>query len=226
MLLHIQRVLTEGQVARCRALLDEAKWVDGRETSGHLAARVKHNRQVDETTPEAREMGNIIISALERTPLFMAAALPLRVFPPLFNRYEPGMAFGNHVDNAIREVAGSAARVRTDLSATLFLSGREEYDGGELVVDDTYGAHQVKLPAGDLILYPASSLHRVAPVTRGARLASIFWVQSMVRDDEERALLFDLDMAIAQVSEGAPGSRAVVGLTNCYHNLLRRWSDT
>jgi PKHD-type hydroxylase len=226
MLLHIQRVLTEGQVARCRALLDEAKWVDGRETSGHLAARVKHNRQVDETTPEAREMGNIIISALERTPLFMAAALPLRVFPPLFNRYEPGMAFGNHVDNAIREVAGSAARVRTDLSATLFLSGREEYDGGELVVDDTYGAHQVKLPAGDLILYPASSLHRVVPVTRGARLASIFWVQSMVRDDEERALLFDLDMAIAQVSEGAPGSRAVVGLTNCYHNLLRRWSDT
>jgi PKHD-type hydroxylase len=136
------------------------------------------------------------------------------------------MAFGNHVDNAIREVAGSAARVRTDLSATLFLSGREEYDGGELVVDDTYGAHQVKLPAGDLILYPASSLHRVAPVTRGARLASIFWVQSMVRDDGERALLFDLDMAIAQVSEGAPGSRAVVGLTNCYHNLLRRWSDT
>jgi PKHD-type hydroxylase len=226
MLLHIERVLTEGQVARCRTLLEEAKWVDGRETSGHLAARVKHNRQVDEATPEAREMGNIIISALERTPLFMAAALPLRVFPPLFNRYEPGMAFGNHVDNAIREVAGSAARVRTDLSATLFLSGREEYDGGELVVDDTYGAHQVKLPAGDLILYPASSLHRVAPVTRGARLASIFWVQSMVRDDEERALLFDLDMAIAQVSEGAPGSRAVVGLTNCYHNLLRRWSDT
>jgi PKHD-type hydroxylase len=136
------------------------------------------------------------------------------------------MAFGNHVDNAIREVAASAARVRTDLSATLFLSLREEYDGGELVVDDTYGAHQVKLPAGDLILYPASSLHRVTPVTRGVRLASIFWVQSMVRDDGERALLFDLDMAIAQVSEVAPGSPAVVGLTNCYHNLLRRWSDT
>jgi PKHD-type hydroxylase len=226
MLLHIERVLTEGQVARCRTLLEEAKWVDGRETSGHLAARVKHNRQVDEATPEARELGNIIITALERTPLFMASALPLRVFPPLFNRYEPGMAFGNHVDNAIREVSTSAARVRTDLSATLFLSPREEYDGGELVVDDTYGAHQVKLPAGDMILYPASSLHRVTPVTRGVRLASIFWVQSMVRDDGERALLFDLDMAIGQVSEAAPGSPAVVGLTNCYHNLLRRWADT
>jgi PKHD-type hydroxylase len=226
MLLHIERVLTEGQVARCRALLEEAKWVDGRETSGHLAARVKHNRQVDEATPEAREMGNIIITALERTPLFMAAALPLRVFPPLFNRYEAGMAFGNHVDNAIREVATSAARVRTDLSATLFLSPREEYDGGELVVDDTYGAHQVKLPAGDMILYPASSLHRVTPVTRGVRLASIFWVQSMVRDDGERALLFDLDMAIGQVSVAAPGHPSVVGLTNCYHNLLRRWADT
>jgi len=225
MLLHIERVLTEAQIVRCRILLDEAKWVDGRETSGHLAARVKHNRQVDEGTPEAREMGNIIVSALERTPLFMAAALPLRVFPPLFNRYEPGMAFGNHVDNAIREVTGSGLRVRTDLSATLFLSAREEYDGGELVVDDTFGAHQVKLPAGDMILYPASSVHRVSPVTRGVRLASIFWVQSMVREDGERSLLFDLDMAIAQVSEAAPGNPGIVALTSCYHNLLRRWSD-
>lgn len=225
MLLHIERVLTEAQIARCRTLLDEAKWVDGRETSGHLAAPVKHNRQADEGTLEAREMGNIIVSALERTPLFMAAALPLRVFPPLFNRYEPGMAFGNHVDNAIREVAGSGLRVRTDLSATLFLSAREEYDGGELMVDDTYGAHQIKLPAGDMILYPASSLHRVMPVTRGVRLASIFWVQSMVREDGERSLLFDLDMAIAQVSEAAPGNPGIVALTSCYHNLLRRWSD-
>lgn len=225
MLLHIPKVLTARQVAHCRTLLDDAKWVDGRETSGHLAARVKHNRQVDEGTPEAREMGNIIVSALERTPLFMAAALPLRVFPPLFNRYEPGMAFGNHVDNAIREVTGSGLRVRTDLSATLFLSAREEYDGGELVVDDTFGAHQVKLPAGDMILYPASSVHRVSPVTRGVRLASIFWVQSMVREDGERSLLFDLDMAIAQVSEAAPGNPGIVALTSCYHNLLRRWSD-
>ena len=225
MLLHIPKVLTARQVAHCRTLLDDAKWVDGRETSGHLAARVKHNRQVDEATPEAREMGSIVVSALERTPLFMAAALPLRVFPPLFNRYEPSMAFGAHVDNAIRELTSSPLRVRTDLSATLFLSAPEEYDGGELVVDDTYGAHSVKLPAGDMILYPATSLHRVIPVTRGARLASIFWVQSMVRDDGERSLLFDLDMAISQVSEATPDSSGVVALTSCYHNLLRRWAD-
>ncbi len=225
MLLHIPKVLTDSQVAYCRTLLDDAKWVDGRETSGHLAARVKHNRQVDEGTPEARELGSIVVSALERTPLFMAAALPLRVFPPLFNRYEPGMAFGAHVDNAIRELTSSPLRVRTDLSATLFLSAPEEYDGGELVVDDTYGAHSVKLPAGDMILYPATSLHRVLPVTRGARLASIFWVQSMVRDDGERSLLFDLDVAISQVSEATPDNPGVVALTSCYHNLLRRWAD-
>lgn len=225
MLLHIPKVLTDSQVAYCRTLLDDAKWVDGRETSGHLAARVKHNRQVDEGTPEARELGSIVVAALERTPLFMAAALPLRVFPPLFNRYEPGMAFGAHVDNAIRELTSSPLRVRTDLSTTLFLSAPEEYDGGELVVDDTYGAHSVKLPAGDMILYPATSLHRVLPVTRGARLASIFWVQSMVRDDGERSLLFDLDMAISQVSEATPDNPGVVALTSCYHNLLRRWAD-
>ncbi len=225
MLLHIPRVLTESQVARGRALLEDAKWVDGRTTAGHLSARAKHNLQVAEGTPEAREMGEVIVTALERTPLFMSAALPLRVFPPLFNRYEPGMAFGAHVDNAVRQVAGSPLRVRTDLSATLFLSRPEEYDGGELVVDDTYGAHSVKLPAGDLILYPATSLHRVNPVTRGVRLASIFWVQSMVADDAERSLLFDLDMAISQVSETSPDGPAVVALTGCYHNLLRRWSQ-
>ncbi|MFI5375661.1 MAG: Fe2+-dependent dioxygenase [Candidatus Rokuibacteriota bacterium] len=225
MLLHIPKVLREAQVAHCRATLENAKWVDGRETSGHLAARVKRNLQVDEATPEAREMAHVVVTALERTPLFMAAALPLRVFPPLFNRYEPGMAFGAHVDNAIRELTSSPLRVRTDLSATLFLSRPEEYDGGELVVDDTYGAHSVKLPAGDMILYPASSLHRVNPVTRGIRLASIFWVQSMVGDDTERSLLFDLDMAISQVAETSPDSPAVVALTGCYHNLLRRWSQ-
>ncbi len=225
MLLHIPRVLTDAQVANCREIMEAAKWVDGRETSGHLAARVKQNLQVDEATPEAREMGNIVVTALERTPLFMAAALPLKVFPPLFNRYEPGMAFGAHVDNAIRELTSSPQRVRTDLSATLFLSRPEEYDGGELVIDDTYGAHSVKLPAGDLILYPATSLHRVQPVTRGARLASIFWVQSMVRDDGERSLLFDLDMAISRVSEAQPDNPGVVALTSCYHNLLRRWAD-
>ena len=225
MLLHIPKVVTEAQVALCRAIMETAKWVDGRETSGHLAARVKQNLQVDEATPEAREMGNVVVTALERTPLFMAAALPLKVFPPLFNRYEPGMAFGAHVDNAIRELTSSPQRVRTDLSTTLFLSHPGEYDGGELVVDDTYGAHSVKLPAGDMILYPATSLHRVLPVTRGARLASIFWVQSMVRDDGERSLLFDLDMAISQVSEPAPDNPGVVALTGCYHNLLRRWAD-
>ena len=225
MLLHIPKVLTEAQVAHCRAIMETAKWVDGRETSGHLAARVKQNLQVDEATPEAREIGNVVVTALERTPLFMAAALPLKVFPPLFNRYEPGMAFGAHVDNAIRELTSSPQRVRTDLSATLFLSRPGEYDGGELVVDDTYGAHSVKLPAGDMILYPAASLHRVQPVTRGARLASIFWVQSMVRDDGERSLLFDLDMAISQVSEPDPDDSGVVALMSCYHNLLRRWAD-
>lgn len=224
MLLHIPKVLTESQVARGRTVLEDAKWVDGRTTAGHLSARVKHNLQVAEGTQEAREMGEIVVTALERTPLFMSAALPLRVFPPLFNRYEPGMAFGAHVDNAIRQVAGSPLRVRTDLSGTLFLSRPEEYDGGELVVDDTYGAHSVKLPAGDMILYPASSLHRVQPVTRGVRLASIFWVQSMVGDDAERSLLFDLDVAIGQVSETSPDSPAVVALTGCYHNLLRRWA--
>ena len=225
MLLHIPRVLTESQVERGRALLADAKWVDGRATAGHLSARAKNNLQVAEGTPEAREMGEVIVTALERTPLFMSAALPLRVFPPMFNRYEPGMAFGAHVDNAVRQVAGSPLRVRTDLSATLFLSRPEEYDGGELVIDDTYGAHSVKLPAGDLILYPATSLHRVQPVTRGARLASIFWVQSMVRDDGERSLLFDLDMAISRVTEAQPDNPGVVALTSCYHNLLRRWAD-
>jgi PKHD-type hydroxylase len=225
MLLHIPRVLTESQIARGRPLLEQAQWVDGRATAGHLSARAKHNLQVAEGTPEARELGEVVVTALERTPLFMSAALPLRVFPPLFNRYEPGMTFGAHVDNAIRQVAGSPLRVRADLSATLFLSAPEEYDGGDLVVDDTYGAHSVKLPAGDLILYPATSLHRVQPVTRGVRLASIFWVQSMVRDDGERGLLFDLDMAIGQVSEAQPDHPGVVALTSCYHNLLRRWAD-
>jgi len=225
MLLHVPKVLTPAQVARGRALLDDAKWVDGRMTAGHLSARAKRNLQVAEGTPEARELGDVIVTALERNPLFMSAALPLRVFPPLFNRYEPAMAFGAHVDNAIRQVAGAPLRVRTDLSATLFLTAPEEYDGGALVVDDTYGAHSVKLPAGDMILYPATSLHRVNPVTRGARLASIFWVQSMVRDDGERALLFDLDTAISQLGEAAPDNPGVVSLTSCYHNLLRRWAD-
>ncbi|HKX01403.1 MAG TPA: Fe2+-dependent dioxygenase [Methylomirabilota bacterium] len=176
------------------------------------------------TTPDRRHGLQPIVPATSRVRQ-RSRALPLKVFPLLFNRYEAGMAFGAHVDNAIRELTSSPQRVRTDLSATLFLSRPGEYDGGQLVVDDTYGAHSVKLPAGDMILYPATSLHRVQPVTRGARLASIFWVQSMVRGDGERALLFDLDMAISQVSEAAPDDPGVVALTSCYHNLLRRWAD-
>jgi PKHD-type hydroxylase len=225
MLLHVPKVLTDAQVAHCRELMARAAWVDGRVTAGHQSARAKDNLQIAEGSPEAREMGDLIVAALERNPLFVSAALPLRVFPPLFNRYEATMAFGAHVDNAVRQVTGTSFRLRTDLSTTLFLSRPDEYEGGELVVEDTYGTHAVKLPAGDLILYPATSLHRVNPVTRGARLASFFWIQSMVRDDGRRALLFDLDMAIDQVNQALPAHGAVVALTSCYHNLLRQWAD-
>ena len=225
MLLHVPKVLTDAQVARCRELMGRAPWVDGRVTAGHQSARAKDNRQIVEGSPEARELGDTIVGALERNPLFVSAALPLRVFPPLFNRYEPGMAFGSHVDNAVRQVTGTPFRLRTDLSITLFLSQPDEYDGGELVVEDTYGAHAVKLPAGDLILYPATSLHHVNAVTCGTRLASFFWIQSMVRDDGRRALLFDLDMAIGQVNQALPEHHAVIALTSCYHNLLRQWAD-
>jgi PKHD-type hydroxylase len=225
MLLHVPNVLTDAQVARCRELMERAAWVDGRVTAGHQSAKAKDNLQIAEGGPEAREMGDMIVAALERSPLFISAALPMRVFPPLFNCYQPGMAFGAHVDNAVRQVPGTPFRLRTDLSTTLFLSHPDEYDGGELVVEDTYGAHSVKLPAGDLILYPAASLHRVTPVTRGARLASFFWIQSMVRDDSRRALLFDFDMAINQVNQAVPEHAAVVALTSCYHNLLRQWAD-
>jgi PKHD-type hydroxylase len=225
MLLQIPDVLTAEQVAECRRVLETAEWVDGRVTAGHQSARAKDNRQLPESHPAARQLGDLILAALERNPLFMSAALPLKVFPPLFNRYEGGQSFGNHVDNAIRQVAGTPHRVRTDLSATLFLAAPEEYEGGELLVEDTYGVHSVKLPAGHLILYPASSLHRVQPVTRGARLASFFWVQSMVRDDGERTLLFDLDTAIQRLGVEAPDHPSVVQLTSVYHNLLRRWAD-
>ena len=225
MLLHIPGVLNAEQVARCRDVLGQAEWVDGRVTAGHQSARAKDNMQLPEHHPAARELGDMIVAALERNPLFMAAALPSKVFPPLFNRYEGGQSFGNHVDNAVRQVTGTPHRVRTDLSATLFLAQPEEYEGGELLVEDTYGVHGVKLPAGDLILYPASSLHRVNPVTRGARLASFFWVQSMVRDDGERALLFDLDTSIQRLIQDSPEHPSAMQLTNVYHNLLRRWAD-
>src|SRR5262245_46666736 len=225
MLLPIRQVLSEAQVARCRELMTRADWIDGRVTAGHRSARAKANGQPPEGSAAGREMGETILAALERHALFISAALPQRVFPPLFNRYEGGMCFGNHVDNAIRQITGTPYRIRTDLSATLFLSRPDEYDGGELVVDDTYGTHAVKLPAGDMILYPATSLHRVNPVTRGTRFASFFWIQSMVREDARRALLFDLDMAISEVSRAVPNHRAVIALTSCYHNLLRDWAD-
>jgi PKHD-type hydroxylase len=225
MLLHIPRVLTEDQVQQCQKLLERAPSVDGRATAGHQSALAKHNRQIPEGTPEAREMGQMIVGALERSALFVSTALPLRVFPPLFNRYESGMAFGAHVDNAIRQVTGTPHRVRTDIATTLFLAPPDTYDGGELVVEDTYGAHSVKLPAGDMVLYPATSLHRVNPVTRGVRFAAFFWIQSMVRDDGHRTLLFDLDMAINRVSQAVPNHPGVLQLTSCYHNLLRGWAD-
>jgi len=225
MLLQIPDVLSAEQVAGFRKVLETSNWVDGRITAGHQSARAKDNLQLPEDSQDARRLADTILQALEQNPLFMAAALPLKVFPPLFNRYQDGQSFGNHVDNAIRQVTGTPHRVRTDLSATLFFSNPDEYDGGELVVEDIYGVHSVKLPAGHLILYPASSLHHVRPVTRGARLASFFWIQSMVRDDGERTLLFDLDVAIQRLMSDAPEHASVVELTSLYHNLLRRWAD-
>ena len=225
MIVRVPHILNAEQLARCREIMKRASWIDGRVTAGNQSAQVKHNRQLAENSPQARELGDLIVTALERNPLFITATLPLRVFPPLFNRYEGGESFGAHLDNSIRQVPGTALRVRTDISATLFLSAPEDYEGGELVIDDIYGEHAVKLPAGDMVVYPASSLHHVKPVTRGVRLASFFWVQSMVRDDGHRTLLFDLDMAINKVNQALPNHGAVVELTNCYHNLLRRFAE-
>ncbi len=225
MLLQVPDVLTAAEVAQCRQALDAAEWVDGRVTAGFQSARAKDNVQVPEGHPAAVSCGELIVGALQRSPLFTSAALPLRVFPPLFNRYSGGQAFGTHVDNAIRHLPGSGYRIRTDLSATLFLTPPDEYDGGELMVEDAYGAHAVKLPAGHMVLYPATSLHHVRPVTRGARVGSFFWVQSMVADDAERTLLFDLDSAIRTLGRDAPDAPAVVQLTGIYHNLIRRWAQ-
>jgi PKHD-type hydroxylase len=225
MLLHIPDVFDAAQVRHARNRLDAAEWVDGRVTAGHQSVRVKDNLQIREDDPIAHELGDLILASLQRSPMFVSAALPLRVFPPLFNRYDGGRAFGHHVDNAIRQVPGTPHRLRTDLSATLFLADPSEYDGGELIVEDTYGAHAVKLPAGHLVLYPSSSLHRVSSVTRGARVASFFWIQSMVRDDAKRTLLFDLDVAIQRVRDDAPDHPAAVQLTAVYHNLLRLWAE-
>ena len=225
MLLQIPDVLTQEQVADVRRRLAEANWVDGRVTAGHQSARVKDNSQLPEDHPVSRQLGEMILTALQRNPLFIAAALPLRVFPPLFNSYSGGQSFGNHVDNAIRQVPGTGMRIRTDLSATLFLAEPDEYDGGELLVEDTYGVHSVKLAAGHMVLYPSTSLHNVRAVTRGARIASFFWIQSMIRDDGQRTLLFDLDTAIQRLTVDLPAHPAAVQLTAVYHNLLRRWSE-
>jgi len=226
MLVHIRDVLSKDELAKCRQLLAAAPWVDGKVTAGHQSGQVKHNSQIPHDHPTALELAQIVVNALDRSALFTTAALPLKIFPPLFNRYESGDAFGTHIDNAIRLVPGTPHRVRTDLSCTLFFSDPTDYDGGELVIEDTYGVQKIKLPAGDLILYPAGSLHHVTPVTRGARVASFFWVQSMVRDDSERTMLFDLDTAIRKLNAGAADSAAVVQLTGLYHNLLRKWGDS
>jgi PKHD-type hydroxylase len=226
MLLAIPQVLSAAEVARCRAALDGAEWVDGAETAGAQSGRVKRNAQVREGSRVGSELGDLILDRLAASPLFVSAALPLRTFPPLFNHYETGDGFGVHVDNAIRRVAGTAVRLRTDLSATLFLTDPDDYDGGELVIEGAFGAQAVKLPAGDLVLYPASSLHHVTAVTRGARTSSFFWVQSMVRDEGERALLFDLDQTIQTLaaSRGLDDPE-IVRLSGIYHNLIRRWAD-
>jgi PKHD-type hydroxylase len=225
MLLAIPDVLSAAQVSQARQILDSALWVDGKATAGHQSAQVKDNQQLREGSPESQQLGELILTALGQNAMFISAALPLRVFPPLFNKYTGGQCFGTHVDNAIRQVPGTGHRIRTDLSATLFLARPEEYDGGELVVEDTYGVHSVKLPAGHMVLYPSTSLHHVRPVTRGARMASFFWIQSMVRDDGERTLLFDLDAAIQRVNRDAPASPSAVQLTAIYHNLMRRWAE-
>lgn len=224
MLVRVPNVLTPEQVAHCRAVLEASEWVDGKVTAGAQSARTKHNLQVPEGSKAARELGELILGALGRNETFVAAALPLRVFPPLFNRYDEGMTFGAHVDNAIR-FSGSQ-RYRTDVSCTLFLTDPADYDGGELIVEDTFGEQAVKLDAGDLILYPATSVHRVAPITRGSRWSSFFWLQSMVKDDAQRALLYGLDRQIGEARTAlSDDHRSVVGLTGTYHNLVRMWSE-
>jgi PKHD-type hydroxylase len=225
-LICIPSVLTKEQVGHCRRVMDEAQWIDGRGTAGPQSALVKRNDQLPESSAAARQLGDLVLEALSKSPLFISAAIPLRIFPPLFNRYGTGQHFGTHVDGSIRAIPGTPVRIRTDLSVTLFLAEPEEYDGGELTVEDKYGTHEVKLPAGDLVLYPSTSLHHVKPVTRGARVASFFWLQSMVREDSARALLFDLDQTIQELSaERGIEDAACVRLTGIYHNLIRQWAE-
>lgn len=225
MLISVPDVLTKSEVREFRQILDRTEWIDGKTTAGFQSARVKDNAQLPEAHPVARELGDRILGAVEQNPLFVAAALPYKIFPPLFNRYAGGQSFGDHIDNAIRRVGGTKVYVRTDLSVTLFLCEPEEYEGGELVIRDTYGDHRVKLPAGHLVLYPSRSLHHVEPVTRGARVCSFFWLQSFIRDDSQRALMLDLDLAIQRLAGDVPEHKSVVDLTGVYHNLLRTWSE-
>ncbi len=225
MMLHIPEVLTRDQVARMRSALDAADWTDGRATVGPQGAQVKQNRQLPETSTLGAELGAEILAALARNSLYVSAALPLRTVPPLFNSYAGGEHYGAHVDGAVRALPGSGQLLRTDLSCTLFLADPDDYDGGELVVIDTYGTHEVKLPAGDMILYPSSSVHKVEPVTRGVRVCSFFWVQSMVRDDARRAMLTELDQTIQRLRQRVGDVDDVISLTSHYHNLLRMWAE-
>lgn len=226
MLIAIPDVLDAAGVAKVRAIIDAVDWIDGNATSGHQSALAKKNAQLPEESAASREVGTLVLDALSASPLFVAAALPLKVYPPLFNRYAGGDAFGAHVDSAIRIRRGSDFRVRSDLSATLFLADPDSYDGGELVIEDQFGEQRVKLPAGHMVLYPASSVHRVEPVTRGTRVASFFWIQSMIRDDGARRILFELDQAVQDVAARlGQGDAAAVRLTGTYHNLLRRWAE-
>ena len=225
MLLHIPDVLEPAQVTRIRTALDAAEWTDGRETVGAQGAMVKRNLQLPDASPLRQQLGQIVLAALAKNPLYHAAALPLRTLPPRFNRYEGGGQYGFHVDGAVMRLTAEA-QLRSDVSCTLFLSEPDEYDGGELIVNDTYGEHEVKLPAGDLIVYPSSSLHRVTPVTRGARVASFFWAQSLIRDDSRRRLLFELDTSIQSLTRSGADAAALLQLTGVYHNLLRQWAET
>ena len=227
MLIHIPNVLSNQEVAQCKKMLLEANWVDGNVTSGTQAARAKKNLQLPEESNEALHIQQIILNALSANGLFFSAALPKKIFPPLFNCYSGDMnTFGNHVDNAIRTLRGGGKRVRSDLSFTLFFSEPDEYEGGELVIEDTFGEQRVKLPAGDMVLYPSSSVHRVEPVTKGARICSFTWLESMVRDLDKRKLLFDMDMSIVSLRESTGDTEDAIRFTSCYHNLLRMWADT
>ena len=226
MLIAIPDLLDPASLARLRGIIDAAEWVDGNVTSGHQSALAKRNEQLPEESAAAKEAGRMVLDALGRSPLFFAATLPLKVFPPLFNRYGEGQTFGTHVDNAIRIQRGTDFRIRADISCTLFLAAPDDYDGGELVIEDLFGVQKVKLPAGHAVVYPSSSLHHVTPVTRGTRVASFFWLQSMIRDDADRRILFDLDRSVQTVAaDRGQDDPAVIQLTGVYHNLLRRWAD-